>query len=162
MTDPVREYPDAPRVGVGAVVLDGHRVLLVQRGRPPGEGKWSIPGGLVHLGERLEDAVVREVEEECGLRVALLGVCGVIDRVVYDERPGAGARPAIRYHWVIIDYAARVAGGRLEAGSDAADARWVPVAELDRHDTTAGIADMVGRAVRLRDGNLASEGGQGP
>ncbi|MBI2528535.1 MAG: NUDIX hydrolase [Candidatus Rokubacteria bacterium] len=161
MTDPVREYPDAPRVGVGAVVLDGPRVLLVQRGRPPGEGKWSIPGGLVHLGERLEDAVMREVEEECGVRVALLGVCGVIDRVVYDEAAGAPARPAIRYHWVIIDYAARVAGGRLEVGSDAADARWVPVAELDRYDTTAGIADMVRRAVGVRDATLPPEGGGG-
>ncbi|MGH7374986.1 MAG: NUDIX domain-containing protein, partial [Candidatus Rokuibacteriota bacterium] len=60
-----REYPDAPRVGVGAVILDGDRVLLVKRGQPPSEGKWSIPGGLIHLGERIEDAVRREVLEEC-------------------------------------------------------------------------------------------------
>jgi len=161
VTDPVREYPDAPRVGVGAVVLDGDRVLLVKRGRPPAEGKWSLPGGLVHLGERLEDAVVREVEEECGLRVALLGVCGVIDRVVYGETHTAGPSPAIRYHWVIIDYAAAVVSGRLQAASDAAEARWVPVAELDRHDTTEGIADMVHRAVRLRDANMQPDGGRG-
>jgi len=161
VTDPVREFPDAPRVGVGAVVLDGDRVLLVQRGHPPGQGKWSFPGGLVHLGERLEDAAVREVEEECGLRVALLGVCGVVDRVVYDDTPaGGGASPRIRYHWVIVDYAASVAGGFLQAASDAADARWVPVAEVDRRDTTAGIADMVRRAVRLRDANRQPDGGR--
>lgn len=150
MTEPVREFPDAPRVAVGAVVLDGDRVLLVKRGRPPGQGQWSLPGGLVRLGEGLEDALLREVEEECGLRVALLGVCGVVDRVVHDEpRPG-GPGPAIRYHWVIVDYAASVAGGELRAASDAADARWVPLAELSCQATTAGIADMVERAVRLR------------
>ena len=80
-----REYPDAPRVGVGAVILDGDRVLLVKRGQPPSQGKWSIPGGLVHRGERIEDAVRREVEEECGVQVRLLDLCGVIDRVRLDE-----------------------------------------------------------------------------
>ena len=103
MTDAPREYPDAPRVGVGAVVLEGECVLLVQRGRPPSEGKWSLPGGLVHLGERLEDAVRREVEEECGLAVRVGGVCGVIDRVVCDPAPGDGSG-RVRYHWVIVDY----------------------------------------------------------
>ena len=71
---PAREYPDAPRAAVGAVVLDEDRVLLVRRGQPPGLGKWSLPGGLLDLGERLEDAVVREVEEESGLRVQVLGL----------------------------------------------------------------------------------------
>jgi 8-oxo-dGTP diphosphatase len=71
-----REFPDAPRVGVGAVILDGDRVLLVKRGQPPSQGKWSIPGGLVHLGERIEAALRREVEEECGVQVRLLGLCG--------------------------------------------------------------------------------------
>jgi len=139
-----REFPDAPRAGVGAVVLDGDRVLLVRRGQPPSQGKWSIPGGLVELGERLEDAVVREVEEEAGLRVRILGLCGVIDRVVRDE-----GSEAVRYHWIIIDYVAVVEGGALQAGSDAADARWVPLDQLDQCDTTVGVPDMVRRAVRL-------------
>jgi ADP-ribose pyrophosphatase YjhB (NUDIX family) len=120
VTDAPREYPDAPRVGVGAVVLEGDRVLLVQRGRPPSQGKWSLPGGLVHLGERLEDAVRREVTEECGLAVRVLDVCGVIDRVVRDG--GAGDADRVRYHWVIVDYVAEPAGGTLRAASDAADA----------------------------------------
>src|SRR6266850_1165580 len=91
-----REFPDAPRVAVGAVVLDGERVLLARRGQAPSAGKWSIPGGLVHLGERLEEAVVREVQEESGLRIRVLGLCGVIDRV---HREGE----RVRYHYVTTD-----------------------------------------------------------
>jgi len=144
---PTREFPDAPRAGVGAVVLDGDRVLLVRRGGQPSRGRWSIPGGLVHLGERLEDAVVREVEEECGLQIRLLGLCGVIDRIV----PGEPSDPApVRYHFVIIDYVAEPVGGTLQAGSDAAEARWVPVADLDQYTTTDGLATMIQRAVKLR------------
>jgi len=145
-----REYPDAPRAGVGAVVLDGDRVLLVRRGLPPSKGKWSIPGGLIHLGERLEAAVVREVEEECGLSVRLVGLCGVIDRVTMAERPRPGDPPPVRYHYVIIDYVAIPIGGSVRAGSDAADARWVPIAELPRYETTDGLAAMIQRAVKLR------------
>jgi len=149
VTDAPREYPDAPRVGVGAVVLEGDCVLLVQRGRPPSQGKWSLPGGLVHLGERLEDAVRREVEEECGLAVRVLDICGVIDRVVRDPEPGDGDR-RVRYHWVIVDYVAEPAGGVLQAASDAADARWVRLDDLPRYDTTDGLADMIHRAAAMR------------
>jgi 8-oxo-dGTP diphosphatase len=146
-----REFPDAPRVGVGAVVLDGDRVLLVRRGQPPSMGKWSVPGGLIHLGEHIEEAVIREVGEECGLRVRLQGVCGVIDRITLEE-PGREGAPRVRYHWVIIDYVAAVVGGTLRPGSDAAEARWVRVEDLDRYDTTDGLADMVQRALSLQQG----------
>jgi len=138
----VREFPDAPRVAVGAVVLDGDRVLLARRGQAPSVGKWSIPGGLVDVGERLEEAVAREVEEETGLRIRVLGLCGVIDRV---HREG----DRTRYHYVIIDYAAEPVGGELRAGSDAAEVRWVAVDDLARYETTDGLADMIHRAVRL-------------
>lgn len=147
-----REFPDAPRVGVGAVVLDGDRVLLARRGRAPSAGKWSIPGGLVDLGERLEDAVIREVEEESGLRVRLLGLCGVIDRVVRE-------RDAVRYHYVIVDYVAECVGGRLEAGSDAAEVRWVAVSELSQYETTDGLADMIGKALAIQRAMSAQPGG---
>jgi 8-oxo-dGTP diphosphatase len=150
-----REYPDAPRAGVGAVVLDEDRVLLVRRGRPPSQGKWSIPGGLIHLGERIEEAVSREVEEECGLRVRLLGLCGVIDRVTRaDGMPVDQTRGPIRYHYVIIDYVAVPISGTLRAGSDAADVCWVPINELDRYDTTDGLAAMIHRAVKLRQASV--------
>lgn len=161
-----REYPDAPRVGVGAVILDGDRVLLVKRGQPPSQGKWSIPGGLIHLGERIEDAVRREVLEECGVRVRLLGLCGVIDRVRLAPdngvQPGAppGGQPArVHYHYVIIDFAAAIEAGAPRAGSDAAEVRWVPVSELERYDTTDGLADMVHRAAHLAQGQTLSQGG---
>jgi ADP-ribose pyrophosphatase YjhB (NUDIX family) len=146
---PTREYPDAPRVGVGAVVLDGDRVLLVRRGGAPSPGKWSIPGGLVQLGERIEDAVRRELREECSLEIRLLGVCGAIDRVVPGPAAAPDGRPTVRYHYVIVDYAAVPVGGTLCAGSDAAEACFVPVADLARYETTDGLADMVHRAVRL-------------
>jgi 8-oxo-dGTP diphosphatase len=148
VTDAPREYPDAPRVGVGAVVLQDECVLLVQRGKAPSQGKWSLPGGLVHVGERLEDAVRRELEEECGLAISVLDVCGVIDRVVRDPAPPGGTG-RVRYHWVIVDYVARPAGGTLRAASDAADARWVPVSEVARYDTTDGLADMIHRALAI-------------
>ena len=104
-----------------------------------GQGKWSIPGGLVHLGERIEDALVREIEEESGLRVRVLGFCGVIDRVVREQ-------DAVRYHYVIIDYVAESVGGRLQAGSDAAEVRWIALDDLGQYDTTDGLADMIQRA----------------
>ncbi len=141
-----REYPDHPRVGVGAVVLDGARVLLVKRGRKPAEGKWSIPGGLVDLGETTDDAARREVLEECGIKVRLLGVAGVVDRVIRD------ADGRVRYHYVLVDYAARPEGREICAGTDAAEVRWVPIAEVDRYDTTDGLADMVRRAVAMVQG----------
>jgi 8-oxo-dGTP diphosphatase len=149
MTAP-REFPDAPRAGVGAVVLDGDRVLLVRRGHPPSAGKWSVPGGLIELGERIEQAVAREVEEECGLRVRVGDVCGVIDRVIVEPASTGGGPARVRYHWVIIDYVAEVVDGHLQAGSDAAEALWVPLSELGRYETTDGLADMIHRAVRLR------------
>ena len=146
-----REYPDAPRVGVGAVILDRDRVLLVKRGQPPSQGKWSIPGGLVHLGERIEDALRREVQEECGVEVRLLGLCGVIDRVRHAPPDGAAA-PRVHYHYVIIDYVASVESGVPRAGSDAAEVRWVPIRELEAYDTTEGLADMVHRAAHIKGG----------
>ena len=153
-----REYPDAPRVGVGAVILDGDRVLLVKRGQPPSQGKWSIPGGLIHLGERIEDAVRREVQEECGVRVRLLGLCGVIDRVRL--APGDGSEPPrVHYHYVIMDYVAAIEAGVPRAGSDAAEVRWVPIAGLGGYDTTDGLADMVRRAVSLCQTRTLVQGG---
>jgi len=157
MADVAREYPDAPRAGVGAIVLDGDRVVLVRRGAPPSVGRWSIPGGLIELGERLEDAVVREVEEECGLRVRVLGLCGVLDRVVRADPPREGAQTPVRYHFVLVDYVVEPIGGELRAGSDAAEARWVPVAEIGKYETTNALGAMIQRAVRLR--NAGTQGG---
>src|SRR3972149_4987438 len=140
------EYPEAPMVGVGAVVLkDGH-VLLVRRDRAPAKGKWSVPGGLVNLGETTEGAAAREVGEEGGLTGRLLGLAGGVDRV------GGDPDGRIRYHYVLVDYAAVPVSGDLRPGSDAADARWVPIGDLGRYETTEGLAAMVAKAVRISEG----------
>ena len=140
-----REYPGSPRVGVGAVILDEDRVLLIQRGGSTLPGKWSIPGGLVELGETTREAVRREIAEECGLEIELVDVCGVLDRVVRDP---AGR---VRYHWVLVDFLAVVRGGTLCAGDDAADARWVLLDDVEQYDTTDGLMDMIKRALKLRE-----------
>jgi 8-oxo-dGTP diphosphatase len=129
-----REFPDAPIVGVGAVVVDQGRVLLVQRGREPSKGKWSLPGGMLELGESLEDGVRREVAEETGLEVKAIELVELIDRVLRETGP-EGER--VRYHYVIADYLCRVVGGSLQAGSDAAGVRWVERAEWNSHSALA-------------------------
>jgi ADP-ribose pyrophosphatase YjhB (NUDIX family) len=135
-----REYPVVPRIGVGAVVLDGARVLLVRRGKAPAHGKWSLPGGLVELGETTREAVRREIAEECGLQIRVGEVAGVLDRVIRD---GEGR---IRYHWVLVDYVAFPESGTLCAASDADEAQWVEVDQVERLDTTDGLMDMIRRA----------------
>jgi ADP-ribose pyrophosphatase YjhB (NUDIX family) len=112
-----REFPLAPLIGVGAVIVKAGRVLLVQRGTEPMKGHWSLPGGLVELGEGLLNAVVREVREETGLLVEPLLLVELLDRI---HREGE----RVRYHYVIADYLCRVTGGDLRAASDAAAVRW--------------------------------------
>ena len=140
-----REYPDAPRVGVGAVVLHEDRVLLVRRGGRPSPGKWSLPGGLVELGETTAEAVCREIAEECGCDIRLVGICGVLDRVVRD------AEGRVRYHYVLVDYLAYPASDTITAGSDAADACWYPIDRVEELDVTEGLLDMIRRAQKLAE-----------
>jgi ADP-ribose pyrophosphatase YjhB (NUDIX family) len=121
-----REYPEAPLVGVGAVVVDQGRVLLVRRGSEPLKGHWSLPGGMLELGEPLSAGVAREVQEETGLVVEVMELVELLDRIHRD-----GER--IRYHYVIADYVCRVVGGELKASSDADAVRWVDRAEWNSH-----------------------------
>jgi ADP-ribose pyrophosphatase YjhB (NUDIX family) len=122
----MRRYPDRPIVGVGAVVVDAGRVLLVRRGNEPLKGEWSLPGGAVELGESLEGALIREIREETGLDIDVGPVVEVLDRVRRD------ADGRIEYHYVIVDYACRVQGGALAAGTDAEDVRWTELCDLER------------------------------
>ena len=144
-----REYPDHPRVGVGAVVLHEDRVLLVKRGNAPARGKWSLPGGLVNLGETTRAAVVREVAEECGLTITVAEVAGVVDRVTRD------AEGRVKYHYVLVDYLAHPESTQIRSGSDAAEARWVEIGRVAELDVTEGLVDMIRRAQALGGGTGA-------
>ena len=121
-------------MGIGAVVVDQGRVLLVQRGREPSKGKWSLPGGMLELGESLEEGIRREVVEETGLKVEVIELVELIDRILRETGP-EGER--VRYHYVIADYLCWVVGGSLQAASDAEAVRWVERAEWNSHSALA-------------------------
>jgi 8-oxo-dGTP diphosphatase len=121
-----REFPEAPLVGVGALIVEDGRVLLVRRGTEPMLGRWTLPGGMLEVGESLTAGVVREVKEETGLTVAPVELVELLDRI---HRVGE----RVRYHYVIADYLCRVVGGELKAASDADAVRWVERTEWNSH-----------------------------
>ncbi len=143
-----RRYPETPLLGVGAVLFDDLRqhVLLIQRGAPPAAGQWSVPGGLVDPGETLKQACIREAREETGLEVIPCEVVKIVERLIDDD---AGR---LEYHFVIVDYWAQVAGGSLQAGSDAQQAKWTPLDELEQLSVTVGLKDAVERALAVAKG----------
>ena len=124
---PARSYPAAPVVGVSGVVVQDGRVLLIERGREPLKGRWSLPGGALELGETLAEGVTREVLEETGVRVRTVEMVATIDRIVRDENG------AVEFHYVLVDFVCVPEGTELEprAGDDASAARWVATGELD-------------------------------
>jgi 8-oxo-dGTP diphosphatase len=136
-----REYPEAPIVGVGAVVIDGTKVLLVRRGHEPLKGEWSLPGGALELGETLQQGVVREVLEETGLTVVADGIVEILDRIMRDEASGR-----VRHHYVLIDFLCRVTGGSLRAASDADEVRWAAREQL-QEPGEYGVAPFTVRVI---------------
>ena len=141
-----REYPTSPVAGVAAVIFRGSEVLLVRRGNQPSKGKLGIPGGVVELGETAEEAVVREVKEETGIRVKPLRVLDVLDSIVRDDEGG------IRFHYVLLEFLCEPLGGELRASSDASDALWAPLErfeELDVMPRTRAFIEKVAREENL-------------
>jgi len=138
-----REYPEQPIVGVGGIVFQGESVLLIKRGREPALGQWSIPGGVVDLGETLQAAVVREVREETQVEVEPLALVKVLDRIFRDKEG------RVTYHYVLADFLCRRTGGEVSPGSDALEARFVPVAELASWQVIPATRDVVFQAARL-------------
>jgi 8-oxo-dGTP diphosphatase len=134
----LREYPPVPLIGVGAVIIQNGLVLLVRRAKPPAQGEWSIPGGLVHVGETLIEAAAREALEETGYAVEPIILVELLERIFPDEDG------KIQYHYVLADYYCKIIGGSLGAGSDASEAQWVDVDEMPG----LGVAEITMRVIR--------------
>jgi len=140
-----REYPAAPVVGVGAVVISGGRVLLVRRGRPPSQGIWSLPGGVVELGEELKSACAREVAEETGLGVTVGPLVEVVERILRDEQG------RVQFHYVLADFLCAAEEAAPKAGDDAAEAKWVELSDLAGAALTPHTQRVVLKAAGMRD-----------
>jgi 8-oxo-dGTP diphosphatase len=128
-----RLYPDQPVVGIGVVIVNEGKIVLIKRGNDPGRGKWSIPGGLVELGEHIEATVIREAKEETCLDVKNPQLIDVVDNVEHD------ADGKVKYHYVIVDYFVEVVGGNIAAASDAEELRWVTFDEVENFVLTASF-----------------------
>ena len=139
-----REFPQQPFIGVGAIIIDPDRatqprVVLVKRAHPPIQGQWSIPGGVLEVGEFVREAAIREAREETGLIVEPGQLLGVYDRVLRD------AENRVQYHYVLIDFLCRAVGGELLAGSDAAEARWFTREELPALNLAEDTQDVISK-----------------
>ncbi len=132
-----RRYPARPVLGVGALIFRGDEILLVERGREPLKGQWSLPGGAVETGERLEDAITREVREETGLEIVPVQVALIFERIMPDADGNA------EYHYVLVDYLCEIRGGALCAGDDSNCARWFLVVDLDHLSLTDGTLNVI-------------------
>ncbi|MCS7024005.1 MAG: NUDIX hydrolase [Bryobacteraceae bacterium] len=132
-----RRYPQRPILGVGALIFSRNRILLVERGKPPLQGYWSLPGGVVEVGERLEDGIRREVREETGLEVTPIKVATIFERIILD------ANGKTEYHYVLIDYLCRPRGGHIRAGSDVSALAWVRKEDLHHYRLTEGTLPVI-------------------
>jgi 8-oxo-dGTP diphosphatase len=140
-----REYPERPLVGVGGVVIAEGKALLIKRGGPPLEGQWSIPGGMLEVGETLRDGVHRELKEETGLTVRVGELVEVFERIFQDE---AGR---IRYHFVIHDFLCEALSGEAKAASDVTDVAWVTKSALSEYGLTETAMRVLLRAFTMTE-----------
>lgn len=138
-----RQYPDRPIVGVGAVLVDEGKVLLIRRGVEPSKGQWSLPGGAVELGETLEASIAREMLEETGLEVEVGPVIEVFDRIINDSDS------RVEYHYVLVDYLCWRIAGELRAGSDVDAAVLVDPSELGAYHLTLKATSVIERGLQL-------------
>ncbi|MCS6903192.1 MAG: NUDIX hydrolase [Candidatus Bipolaricaulota bacterium] len=136
-----REYPAHPIVGVSALVFRNNKILLVRRGHAPSKGRWSLPGGVVELGETLREAAQREIREECHVEIEVLKIFDVLDRIVRD------ADGRVRYHYLLIALLARYKSGELRADSDIEAAQWADVSQLAHYNLMPDQQALIQRAV---------------
>jgi 8-oxo-dGTP diphosphatase len=147
-----REFPEVPRIGVGAIIIENDRVVLVRRAHPPLQGEWSIPGGVLEVGELVREAAVREAGEETGLTVEPGELLGVYDRVLRD------AEKRVQYHYVLIDFLCRRVAGDIAAASDAAEVRWFRQGELAALKLAEDTMDVVRKGFAKRSGSPQNRG----
>lgn len=136
---PGRLYPDRPIVGVGILIRKGSEYLLIKRAADPDKDLWSIPGGLVEIGEKAVEAAVREAKEETGLDIELRDILGVVDKIVKDESG------QVKYHFIIIDYLAEPIGGKMEHHDDALDAKWVRLSDFRDYELSPTLVELLVR-----------------
>jgi len=134
-----REFPEVPLVGVGAIILENSRVLLVKRAHPPLQAQWSIPGGVLEVGELVREAAIREAREETGLIVEPEALLGVYDRILRN------GEQRVQYHYVLIDFLCRQVGGELLAADDAAEVRWFTREELPALKLAEDTQDVIAK-----------------
>ncbi|MBV9087329.1 MAG: NUDIX hydrolase [Acidobacteriaceae bacterium] len=137
-----RDYPDRPIVGVGAVIVEDGRALVVRRGSEPLKGEWSIPGGVLELGETLREGAAREALEETGLVVEAGEVLEVVDRIMRDPDGKT------QYHFVLVDFLCRRTSGEACAGGDAVEVRWAAEEELDSLKISDAAAAIIRKALK--------------
>jgi 8-oxo-dGTP diphosphatase len=136
---PGRLYPERPMIGVGVLIRKGEEYLMIKRASEPDKGLWSVPGGMVELGEKAEEAAVREAEEETGLTVEILEDLGVVDKIVRDESG------RVKYHFVIIDYLAEPFSGEMHHHDDALDASWVNPRDFRKYQMSPTLVELLQR-----------------
>lgn len=146
-----REYPRFPIPAVGAIVLEEEHVLLIRRGKAPARGKWTLPGGVIELGESSEEALKREVWEECRLAIEPGELVEIVHKVIPNEKG------RIQYHYLILDYLAscqprkNCRQTRIKAGTDVTDARWIPLDDLSSYELTDGLTPVINKAVAMTE-----------
>jgi 8-oxo-dGTP diphosphatase len=141
-----REYPEVPLIGVGAIIIEGPRVVLAKRAHPPLQAEWSIPGGVLEVGELVREAAVREAREETGLVVEPVELLGVYDRVLRNPEQ------RVQYHYVLIDFLCRRVAGDLAAASDAVEVRWFTREELPELNLAEDTIDVIGKGFAKAEG----------
>jgi 8-oxo-dGTP diphosphatase len=136
-----REFPEVPLVGVGAIIIEDSRVLLVKRAHPPLQAQWSIPGGVLEVGELIREAAIREAREETGLIVEPGELLGVYDRVLRN------LEQRVQYHYVLIDFLCRRTGGELQAADDADEVRWFTREQLPPLNLAEDTQDVIRKGI---------------
>ena len=142
-------------MGVGGVIFEGASVLLARRGQEPAKGTWSLPGGAVELGEKLVDALKREIREEIGVEIQVGGLIRVLDRILCDEDK------RIRYHYVLVDYWGWRVSGEAKPGSDASEICFVPLKEIHKKDINKEVLETILMAAKLREESRATSPDEG-